>query len=114
YLHPVAVAAWFGLFITALNLLPVGQLDGGHVLFAVLGPRARTIGRVVILLLVVMGVFAWLGWLLWALLAWKVVRTTHPPVERPELPIGRLGRAIAWTALVMFLLTFVPVPIQLF
>lgn len=114
YPHPVAMAAWFGLFITALNLLPVGQLDGGHVLFAVLGPRARTAGRVVIALLLGFGLFAWMGWLLWAALAWKVVGTGHPPVEAPDDELGRARRFVAWGSLAIFVATFVPVPLEVF
>jgi membrane-associated protease RseP (regulator of RpoE activity) len=110
-LHPVAFAAWFGLFVTALNLLPIGQLDGGHVLFAVLGPRARVVGRVVLAVLVVLGLTMWLGWLLWAFLGWKVVRTTHPPVEQPEVPLGPARTVVAWASLALFFLTFIPVPL---
>jgi len=111
-LHPVALAAWFGLFVTALNLLPVGQLDGGHVLYALLGGRARNVGRAVVAVLTLLGLAAWPGWLLWALLAGKVVRTTHPPVLRPDEPLGGWPAALAWAALALFLMTFVPVPLQ--
>ncbi len=109
-LHPTALAAWFGLFVTALNLLPIGQLDGGHVLFAVLGRRARTVGRITIVALVLLGLVTWMGWLFWAFLGWKVVRTTHPPVDRPYEPLDPARRAIAWVSLVMLIVTFVPVP----
>jgi membrane-associated protease RseP (regulator of RpoE activity) len=114
WLHPVALAAWFGLFVTALNLLPVGQLDGGHVLYAVLGRRAQWVGRAVVVMLVVLGVFSFLGWLVWALLAWKVIRTTHPPVVYPHVPLDRPRTWVAWVSLAMFVVTFVPLPLRIF
>jgi membrane-associated protease RseP (regulator of RpoE activity) len=110
-LHPVAFAAWFGLLVTALNLLPIGQLDGGHVLYAVIGPKARIVGRVVIAVLVVLGLTMWLGWLLWALLGWKVIRPEHPPVDQPEVPLGRARTLVAWASLALLVLTFLPVPL---
>src|SRR5271167_3179159 len=68
YLHPVGIAAWVGMFATALNLLPGGQLDGGHIIYA-LAPRAhKWITRISILVLIPLGVFFWLGWLVWALI----------------------------------------------
>jgi membrane-associated protease RseP (regulator of RpoE activity) len=112
YLHPVALAAWFGFFITALNLIPVGQLDGGHVLYAVAGPRARRLGLAVCGALAVLGLVAWPGWLLWALLAWKVIRPTHPPVLDPGEPLRGPWAALAWGSLVLLALVFVPVPMQ--
>lgn len=111
--HPMAMAAWFGLFVTALNMLPVGQLDGGHVLYAMWGRRARRVGRLTIALLVVLGVVAWNGWLLWGLLAWKVIRTTHPPVDAPDEPLGPGRRIVCAVALAILVATFVPVPIEL-
>lgn len=114
HLHPVAMAAWFGLFVTALNLLPIGQLDGGHVTFAVLGPAARTIGRCAIVVLVGLGILGSYMWLLWALLGWKVIRTTHPPVVDPDDPLDRPRRWIGWASLVLLLLTFTPVPVQIY
>lgn len=112
YLHPVALAAWFGLLITALNLLPVGQLDGGHVTYALLGGRAQRLGRWVIAVLLVLGIVAWPGWLLWAFLAWKVIRTDHPPVVDAADPLDRKRLAIAWSAVILLVLTFTPVPMQ--
>jgi membrane-associated protease RseP (regulator of RpoE activity) len=113
-LHPVAFAAWAGLLVTTLNLLPIGQLDGGHVLFAVMGTRARWVGRVVIGVLLVLGLTSWLGWWLWALLGWKVVKTTHPPVDDPGVLLDRPRQVVAWVSLAMFVVTFMPVPISLY
>ncbi len=78
--HPILVASWIGLLITALNLIPAGQLDGGHILYA-LSPRAHHIStRIVIVALALMGLFLWGGWLLWALLL------TLPGMRHPKVP----------------------------
>jgi membrane-associated protease RseP (regulator of RpoE activity) len=113
-IHPTAFAAWFGLFVTTLNLLPIGQLDGGHVLYAVLGERARTIGRVVLMILVVLGLTCWLGWLVWALIGWRLIRTTHPPVQNTEEPLDGARRLTGWVSLAIFLVTFLPVPFAVY
>lgn len=110
-LHPTAFAAWFGLLVTSLNLLPVGQLDGGHVLYAMFGARARIVGRGVLVVLLVLGIVAWVGWLLWAFIGWRVVGTSHPPVTNPEEPLGAVRIAIAWASGILLVLTFMPVPL---
>ena len=109
YLHPVAIAAWVGMFATSLNLLPGGQLDGGHIIFA-LSPRAhKQISRATILALIPMAFFFWTGWLFWAVLL-RLSGMRHPGVsEWPGLTLGRRFLAIA--ALVMLVLTFAPMPI---
>ena len=109
YLHPVAIAAWVGMFATSLNLLPGGQLDGGHIVFA-LSPRAhRKISNATILALIPLALFFWIGWLVWAVLL-RLSGMRHPGVsEYPEITSGR--RWLALAALVMLVLTFVPAPI---
>jgi membrane-associated protease RseP (regulator of RpoE activity) len=109
YLHPVAIAAWVGMLATSLNLLPGGQLDGGHIVFAV-APRAhKHISRLTIAALIPLGIFYWTGWLIWAVLL-RVVAMRHPPVpEWPDISTGR--RALAIFALVMLVLTIMPMPI---
>ena len=64
-LHPVGFAAWFGLFVTALNLIPLGQLDGGHVVFAMIGERQRTLAYAIIPILLALGFWGWPGWIVW-------------------------------------------------
>jgi membrane-associated protease RseP (regulator of RpoE activity) len=113
-LHPVALAGWIGLFVTALNLLPLGQLDGGHVLYA-LFPRAHErFARLFLLSLLPLGLLWW-GWWGWAVLVLVLHRghVRHPPVLQPEPGIGRARTALGWFLIVTFLLTFVPVPIEL-
>jgi Zn-dependent protease len=106
--HPVLLASWVGLFITCLNLIPAGQLDGGHVLYAS-APRAhRSVTFIVIGLLVLAGIFLWIGWLLWAaILLLPAMR--HPRVSiHPDLPPGR--RWLAPVAIAIFLLCAEPSP----
>jgi membrane-associated protease RseP (regulator of RpoE activity) len=111
FVHPVAFAAWLGLLVTTLNLVPLGQLDGGHVLYALLGRRgARVASEVVSAALLAAGIFLSWNWLFWWLLTRLVVGVRHPPalVEEP-LPAGH--RALALLSLLLFAVTFVPVPI---
>jgi membrane-associated protease RseP (regulator of RpoE activity) len=107
-LHPVAVAAWVGMFATSLNLLPGGQLDGGHIVFSV-SPRLHWWTSVLtVVALIPLGRYLWYGWFLWAVilaLTWR-----HPNVPRyPSVSGGR--RWIAVFGLLMLLLTFTRVPV---
>jgi membrane-associated protease RseP (regulator of RpoE activity) len=108
-LHPVARAGWVGVFATALNLLPVGQLDGGHILYALSGEKHRLISRIFIALLVPAGLFFWQGWLLWAALLFLFARR-HPSIyDLADLGAARVRLGIV--ALLMFLLCFMLAPI---
>jgi membrane-associated protease RseP (regulator of RpoE activity) len=110
YLHPVAIAAWVGMFATSLNLLPGGQLDGGHIIFAVSPRSHRNISRFTILALIPLAFYFWIGWLVWAVLL-RLSGMRHPGVaEWPQITNGR--RWLALAALIMLVLTFVPAPIQ--
>jgi membrane-associated protease RseP (regulator of RpoE activity) len=108
YFHPTAIAAWVGMFATALNLLPGGQLDGGHIVFSI-APRAhKLISRLTILALIPMALYFWAGWLIWAVLL-RISGMRHPMVaEWPEVAGAR--RWFALFALVMLVLTFAPAP----
>lgn len=108
-LHPVAFAGWIGLFVTALNLLPIGQLDGGHITYALFGRRHRVISIAAVCTLAVLGVAGWSGWLVWGVLG-AIIGLRHPPVIDQDLPLGPRQRAIAWTSLIIFILCFTPVP----
>jgi membrane-associated protease RseP (regulator of RpoE activity) len=111
FLHPVAFAAWLGLLVTTLNLFPIGQLDGGHVLYALVGRRRAHLGsRVVSGGLLAAGLFLSWNWLVWWLLSRLVVGLGHPPALLEE-PLDPRRRAIALASLVLFALTFVPVPV---
>ncbi|HUI85007.1 MAG TPA: site-2 protease family protein [Candidatus Binatia bacterium] len=108
YLHPVGIAAWVGMFATALNLLPGGQFDGGHIVYAV-APRAhKWVTRTTIGVLIPLGVFFWLGWLVWAMLL-LFTGMRHPNV--PKWPdIGPQRRWLAVAAALMLALTLVLAP----
>ncbi|MDH5738849.1 MAG: site-2 protease family protein [Nitrospira sp.] len=108
-LHPIGFAAWFGLFVTSLNLLPIGQLDGGHVAYALWGPRQRTMALAFLPILLILGFIGWSGWFLWAFMAglWGV---GHPPVMDPHVPLGRNRTIVGWIAFAVFVITFAPVP----
>jgi membrane-associated protease RseP (regulator of RpoE activity) len=113
FVHPVAFAAWLGLLVTTLNLVPMGQLDGGHVLYALLGRRgARIASEVVSAGLLAAGIFLSWNWLFWWLLTRFVVGVRHPPALREE-PLSRRHKALAVLSLALFVATFVPVPIAL-
>jgi len=108
-LHPIGFAAWFGFFVTALNLIPIGQLDGGHVAYAVFGQRQRTLALIAVPILVFLGLIGWPGWILWAGLA-GLVGLSHPPVVDPRMTLGKKRIWVAWSALAIFVLSFSPVP----
>lgn len=110
YLSPVAIAAWVGMFATSLNLLPGGQLDGGHIVFAV-SPRAhRWVSRLTILALIPLALFFWTGWIVWAILL-RVSGMRHPAVaEWPDITPAR--RVLAVCALAMLILTFTYLPLS--
>ena len=110
-LHPVALAGWIGFFITSINLLPIGQLDGGHIASALFGKINRAISITMIMLLIILGVFTWPGWLFWALLnSILIIKHPHPPLTYDNV-IDRKRRVIGWLSLVVFALTFLPSPV---
>jgi membrane-associated protease RseP (regulator of RpoE activity) len=112
-LHPVAVAAWFGFLLTALNLLPLGQLDGGHVLFGSSPRLHRLLGPPLSAVLLALGIFtAFPGWILWGLLM-GLGMGFHPPVAQPEERLDGPRRALVVASLVLFALSFSPVPLAL-
>ncbi len=108
YLHPVARAAWVGMFATALNLLPVGQLDGGHIVYALLGRSHKWITQTFLLALLPMGKL-WNGWWFWAVLLFFFARK-HPPLYDYS-EIGNRRVKLGVLALVVFLLCFSIAPI---
>lgn len=106
-LNPVAIAAWVGMFATALNLLPGGQLDGGHILYSI-WPRAhKPASRLLLIGLLVMTPFMWVGWLLWAVVLVSFGRHPYVPATGP---LGPMRKMLAISVLGMFLLVFTAVP----
>ncbi len=107
-LHPVAFAGWLGLFVTALNLVPVGQLDGGHVVYSGLRRLYKPFSYVMVPLILLLAVF-WPGWAVWGIVLFFVSRKRPAPLDDiTPLPRGR--RLAAWGALLLFLLCLTPVP----
>jgi Zn-dependent protease len=107
-LHPIAVAGWVGMFATALNLLPGGQLDGGHILFSVFPKLHRWVSVAVVIALIPLAKYCWVGWLLWAVVLW--LTSHHPPIpRRPTISATRKGWAIL--AIAILALAFTPTPI---
>jgi membrane-associated protease RseP (regulator of RpoE activity) len=105
-LHPFALAAWFGLLATAINLLPLGQLDGGHILYAVAGRWQRRLAIPLWAALAVAGVL-WGGWVLWCVVIFAI-GLHHPPVIDEATPLDRRRQMLAAVALVVLLLCFTP------
>lgn len=109
-LHPVAWAGWAGLLVTALNLIPAGQLDGGHVLYVLFGNKARAVLPFILTALVVLGT-VWPGWWLWAFLIFLLGRVYAEPLDQiTALDSNR--RAVAVLGLIVFILVFTPVPLS--
>ena len=109
-LHPIARAAWVGLFATALNLLPAAQLDGGHILYSISSRQHKWISLGVAVALIPLAIFEWWGWLVWAALLFAL-RFRHPPLIDPWTPVGREREVWAFVAIAIFVLCFMPSPI---
>ena len=108
-IHPVGFAGWIGLLVTSLNLLPIGQLDGGHVAYALLGEKQNKISKYVFLVLLALGIFGWQGWLFWGLLLF-IMGFRHPPPMDRWVSLDRRRKIIGWLTVAIFALTFIPVP----
>jgi len=113
-LHPLALVGWLGLFVTALNLLPFGQLDGGHVLYALTPSRHSLAARAFFVCLVPLG-WMWWGWWAWGVLVLLVNRgrVDHPRVIQKQAGIGSVRQILGWLLIVIFFLTLVPVPLRI-
>jgi membrane-associated protease RseP (regulator of RpoE activity) len=110
-LHPVALAGWVGLLVTALNLMPVGQLDGGHVVYAAFGERwHRWISRGTLTMLIVLGIGGAATWLVWAVLL-SFLGMRHPRLLDTDTPLDARRKWAAAATVAMFLLTFMPEPV---
>jgi membrane-associated protease RseP (regulator of RpoE activity) len=117
-LHPLAFAGWFGLFVTSINLLPVGQLDGGHVTYALFPRLHRTISTLFVVSCVLMvivplalGWELWWGWLLWAVLS-VGLGLGHPATVDRDTPLNPRRALAAWLSVALFIVTFSPVPLS--
>ena len=112
-LHPIAFAGWIGLLVTMLNLLPIGQLDGGHVAYAMLGEKQKLIGQAAFILLVPLS-FLSINWLVWGLLLLLLMRTVkHPPIQDIHIPLSESDKRIGYICLLIFILCFIPAPFKI-
>lgn len=122
YHYPYLCVGWFGLFVTALNLIPVGQLDGGHILYALSGGKLQgAVARMFFAILIAIGLLSLIpffgyklylgtmGWILWALLLFFIVKLDHPPIPDVE-PLTRGRKVLGWATFAIFVLTFPPIP----
>jgi membrane-associated protease RseP (regulator of RpoE activity) len=109
--HPTFMAAWWGFVVTAINLIPAGQLDGGHALYAVFGRRHRLLRWPILALLVALG-FLYTGWWVWAAIVLVLTSLRRPPLHDEDEPLDPRRRAVAAAVLAILVLCFVPVPID--
>jgi Zn-dependent protease len=110
-MNAITYAAWIGLFVTCLNLLPLGQLDGGHIAYALFGRRAWWLARVAALGLLVLGFTGWMGWFLWVILPF-VFGLQHPPPLNDHTSLDRRRKALGVLMILIFILVFTPVPFK--
>ena len=114
-LHPMGFAAWFGMLATALNLFPIGQLDGGHISYAVFGRRSTLITLAAVCVLILLSVFVSYSWVVWTVLTvvlLLVIGPRHPSVWDEEVPLDRTRLWLALFALFMFVTCFTPAPVE--
>lgn len=112
FIHPVAWAGWAGLLVTALNLIPAGQLDGGHIMYTLLGARARKLWPFILVGLMLLGFF-WNGWWIWAVLILFLGRIFAEPLDQIT-PLDPPRRRLAVFGIIVFFLVFIPVPLIIY
>ncbi len=109
--HPILIAAWFGLLITGINLVPAGQLDGGHIAYAILGQRARYLSYAMIAVFMALALLLSESWLLWAIMLLLFGRS-HPPSLNQSVKLEPIHFALALIAVLVLVLVFVPNPLS--
>ncbi|MBI2417718.1 MAG: site-2 protease family protein [Ignavibacteriales bacterium] len=126
YHYPFLCVGWFGLFVTSMNMVPVGQLDGGHIIYAMFGKKNHEliagISMILLILLGVLGVLqmyvytwitiGWAGWLFWATVLFFILKIQHPPIGDME-PLDKKRKIIGYIALFVFVLCFSPSPFSI-
>jgi len=111
FLHPIGIAGWVGILVTALNLFPLGQLDGGHISYAFIGQKAKPLARLLIVVFFIMGVFFWAGWIVWAL-AILLLGLKHPRVIDETEPLSPARRVLGIVVMAIFIISFIPAPLK--
>ncbi len=118
YHFPFIFAGWIGLLVTAINLIPIGQLDGGHILYSLVQKRARMVGILSFLLLLALNFvlivryFSFV-WVVWIILILLLIGFRHPPTVQDSLPLSPARRITGWASLTIFILCFSPLPIYI-
>ena len=115
YHFPFIFAAWFGLLVTAINLMPIGQLDGGHITYAMFGDRARVVAIAAFFLLIILNFylisnFSSYVWVLWTILLLVFIRFRHPPTLDDSIGIDKKRRILGWISYLIFIVCFSPMP----
>jgi len=112
-IHPIGFAGWVGLLVTAMNLLPIGQLDGGHVVYALFGQRHIWVSRLALIAILTLGLLRWwIGWLVWGFVL-LLLGVRHPPPQDPYTPLDLKRKVLGWLMLAIFVLTFIPIPFSI-
>jgi membrane-associated protease RseP (regulator of RpoE activity) len=112
YHFPFIFAGWIGLFVTALNLIPIGQLDGGHISYALLGKKAKYVAIGAFIALALLNFYS-LNWILWTILILLVIRLKHPPTLNDNIELDSNRKTLAWMSYIIFITCFSPMPIYL-
>lgn len=107
-LHPIAFAGWIGMWVTALNLIPLSQLDGGHIIYALIGKKVKYVAILTVSTMFALG-FLWPGWFLWAIVP-LFLGIEHPPPLDGLKPLEKKEKIFAFICILIFILTFIPVP----
>ena len=112
-LHPIAFASWIGLLITMLNLLPIGQLDGGHIVYAIFGKNHHRISKIFFLFLIPLS-FLSINWIIWGLVIFILMKTLkHPPILDVDTVLTFREKLIGFVCLLIFIISFIPVPFEI-
>jgi len=108
HLHPIAFAGWIGMLVTALNLMPVGQLDGGHIIYALFPDKHRLIGKLFFVALFPLGYF-WPGWFFWAVMI-VLMGFKTAPLNEELVDLDTFHKVLGVVSMLIFMLTFIPIP----
>ena len=110
HMSSVAFAGWIGFFVTAMNMMPIGQLDGGHIAYALFGRWHVRVAYGIFLAMLLLGFF-WPGWIFWGILILVFIQVRHPPIIDEEIPLDPRRKAVGVLTFLILILTFMPVPI---
>jgi len=118
YHFPFIFAGWIGILVTAINLIPIGQLDGGHILYSLIGNKARRVGLISFFALFILNIYLLVEflsaiWLLWIILILILIRFRHPPTLNDYIELTPLRRFLGWLCLFIFAICFIPMPLHI-